>query len=108
MAEIPDVPSVFDRAKNEEQRQLMRSVFSSTEFGRPYLFPPGVPQDRVQFMRDAIAAAVKNPELIAEAEKLKLDMTYRPPGHLEKLVAHLYDTPPQVVENLKKIAPSLR
>ncbi len=108
LAEIPDVPSVFDRAKNEEQRQLMRFVFSSTEFGRPYLFPPGVPQDRVQFMRDAIVAAVKNPELIAEAQKMKLDMTYRPPAHLEKLVAHLYDTPPQVVENLKKIAPSLR
>ena len=64
---VPNVPSVYDFAKTDEQRQLMRFVFSSTEFGRPYLFPPGVPQDRVDFMRKAIERAVKNPELIAEA-----------------------------------------
>ncbi len=41
--EIPDVPSIFDYAKTAEQRQLMRFIFSSTEFGRPYVLPPDVP-----------------------------------------------------------------
>ena len=67
MAEAPGVPSIFDYAKTEEQRQLMRFIFSSTEFGRPYIFPPDVPKDRVQFMREAIAKAVKDPDLLAEA-----------------------------------------
>ena len=83
---VPDVPSVYDFAKTDEQKQLMRFIFSSTEFGRPYLFPPGVPQDRVDFMRKAIERAVKNPELLAEAGKMKLDMVYRPPEHLEQVV----------------------
>ncbi len=48
MAEAPGVPSIFDYAKTEEQRQLMRFIFSSTEFGRPYIFPPDVPKDRVR------------------------------------------------------------
>jgi hypothetical protein len=108
MAQAPGVPSIFDYAKTEEQRQLMRFIFSSTEFGRPYIFPPDVPKDRVQFMREAIAAAVKNPELLAEAEKSKLDMSYRAPEHLEKLVNQLYDTPPELVEKLKSISPNLR
>src|SRR5215475_15930798 len=43
IAEIPDVPSIFDYAKNDEQRALMRFIFSSTEFGRPYVLPPEVP-----------------------------------------------------------------
>ena len=86
----------------------MRFVFSSTEFGRPYVFPPDVPKDRVQFMRDAIAAVAKNPELLAEAAKSKLDMTYRPPEHLERLVNQLYDTPPALIEQLKNISPNLR
>src|SRR5262249_55735113 len=34
--DLPDVPSIFDAARTEEQRQLMRFVFSSVEFGRPY------------------------------------------------------------------------
>lgn len=105
---LPNVPSIYDFAKTNEQRQLMRFVFSSTEFGRPYLFPPDVPKDRVQFIREAIAAAVKNPELIAEAAKIKLDMTYRPPEHVEQLVAHLYETPPALIEAVKKISPNLR
>ena len=108
MAEAPGVPSIFDYAKTDEQRQLMRFIFSSTEFGRPYMFPPDVPKDRVQFMREAIAAAVKNPELLAEAGRSKLDMTYRPPEHLEKLVNQLYETPPALIEQLKSISPNLR
>jgi len=108
MAEAPGVPSIFDYAKTEEQRQLMRFIFSSTEFGRPYIFPPEVPKDRVQFMRGAIARAVKDPELLVEAAKGKLDMTYRPPENLEKLVNQLYKTPPALVEQLKSISPNLR
>ena len=59
-------------------------------------------------MRNAIAATLKDPGLIAEAEKMKLDMTYRPPQPLEKLVQQLYDTPPEVIAKLKSISPNLK
>jgi len=108
MPEIPDVPSIFDQAKSTEQRQLMRFVFSSTEFGRPYVFPPDVPAERVEIMRKAFAEAAQDPELVSEANRIKLDMTYRPPDHLERLVGHLYETPPEQIETIKKIVPSLR
>jgi tripartite-type tricarboxylate transporter receptor subunit TctC len=108
MPEIPDVPSIFDHAKSTEQRQLMRFVFSSTEFGRPYVFPPDVPAERVEIMRSAFAEAAQDPELVNEAARIKLDMTYRPPDHLERLVGHLYETPPEQIETIKKIVPSLR
>jgi len=39
--------------KTAEQRQLMQFIFSSTEFGRPYVMPPDVPHDRVETMRKA-------------------------------------------------------
>jgi tripartite-type tricarboxylate transporter receptor subunit TctC len=103
----PDVPTIFDQAKTEEQRQLMRFVFSSVEFGRPYVFPPSVPNERVEIMREAIAKAARDPELIAEAEKMKLDMAYRPPEHLERLIANLYRTSPAIVEAVKKLVPNL-
>lgn len=105
---VPNVPSVYDFAKTDEQKQLMRFIFSSTEFGRPYLFPDGVPQDRVDFMRKAIERAVKNPELIAEAQKMKLDMVYREPGHLAEVVKQLYATPPALIEKAKEISPNLK
>jgi tripartite-type tricarboxylate transporter receptor subunit TctC len=104
--EIPDVPSLFDFAKTEEQRALMRFVFSSTEFGRPYAFPPDVPKERVATMRKAFAETLRDPELVAEAAKMKMDMTYRSPEDLERLVADLYQTPTTLIETVKKLVPS--
>jgi tripartite-type tricarboxylate transporter receptor subunit TctC len=106
--EVPDVPSIFDFAKTAEQRQLMRFIFSSTEFGRPYVLPPDVPPERVAIMRKAFAATLADPALIAETARIKMDMTYRPPDDLERLVANLYETPPAVIETVKKIVPILQ
>ena len=108
MPEIPDAPSIYDFAKTEEQRQFMRFVFSSTEFGRPYVLPPGVPPERVATMRKAVADAVADPELIAEAEKLQVDMSWRSPADLERITASLYKTSPELIEAVKKLVPNLQ
>ena len=68
----------------------MRFVFSSTEYGRPYVLPPEVPAERVQTLRKALADAVKDPELIAEADKTQVDMSWRSPEDLERITAALY------------------
>ncbi|HUD89635.1 MAG TPA: hypothetical protein VMR17_24520 [Xanthobacteraceae bacterium] len=106
IAEVPDVPSIFDYAKTDAQRQLMNFVFSSTEFGRPYVFPPDVPQERVDIMRKAIADAAHDPQLIAEAAAIKMDMTYTPPQQLEQLVGKLYATPPALIATVKTLLPN--
>jgi tripartite-type tricarboxylate transporter receptor subunit TctC len=108
ITEAPGLPSIFDYAKTEEQRALMRFVFSSTELGRPYVLPPEVPQDRVALMRKAFAAAVTDPDLISEAGRMKLDMTYRPPDALERLLARLYESPPELIETVKKLVPNMQ
>jgi tripartite-type tricarboxylate transporter receptor subunit TctC len=104
--EIPDVPSIFDYAKTGEQRALMQFVFSSTDFGRPYVFPPDVPKDRVEIMRKAIAAAAHDAALLAEAANIKMDMTYTSPESLEQLVDKLYQTPPALLATVKAILPN--
>jgi tripartite-type tricarboxylate transporter receptor subunit TctC len=106
LVELPEVPSIFDYAKTDEQRQLMQFVFSSTVFGRPYAFPPEVPQDRVDIMRKAVADAAHDPDLLAEAANLKMDMTYTPPNQLAQLVADLYKTPPNIIETVKALLPN--
>src|SRR5205823_12366969 len=95
--DIPHVPSVYTFAKTDAQRQLLHFVFSSTEFGRPYVFPPGVPPERVALMRKAFADVANDPQMLAEAEKAKLDMIYHSPAHLEELIEKLYRTPPDMI-----------
>src|SRR5262249_60461976 len=106
--DLPELPSIFDYAKTDEQRQLMRFVFASTEFGRPYVFPPDVPGERVELMRQAFAETLRDPTLVAEAARIKLDMTYRPPDHLQRLITRLYETPPALIETVKKLVPNLQ
>jgi tripartite-type tricarboxylate transporter receptor subunit TctC len=106
--DLPAVPSIYDYAKTNEQRQLLRFVFSSVEFGRPYVFPPEVPKDRVDAMRQAFVAVAKDPEMLAEAAKIKMDMTFHSPEHLERLVESLYQTPPELIETVKKLVPNMQ
>ena len=35
-------------------------------------------------------------------------MTYRSPEELERLVTNLYETPPEMVETVKKLVPGLQ
>jgi tripartite-type tricarboxylate transporter receptor subunit TctC len=104
--EDPSVPSIYQFAKTEKHKQMLRFLFSSTEFGRPYVAPPGVPADRVAALRKAFADALKDPALIEDAKKTSVDMTYRPPEDLEKLVAALYATPKETIDELEKIVPA--
>ena len=106
--EIPQVPSIYQFAKTNEQRQLLRFVFSSAEFGRPYVFPPDVPLDRVAAMRKAFAELATDPQMLADAQRSKIDMTYHSPAQLERLVENLYQTPPALIETVKKLVPNLQ
>jgi tripartite-type tricarboxylate transporter receptor subunit TctC len=108
MPDLPGVPSIYDFAKSDEQKQFMRLVFSSVEFGRPYVLPPETPMERVQVMRRALAEAIKDPDLVAESDRTRVDMTFRPPEALERLVNRLYETPPALVDKIKELFPDIR
>jgi tripartite-type tricarboxylate transporter receptor subunit TctC len=106
LADDPSVPSIYEFARTDKQKQMLRFLFSSTEFGRPYVAPPGVPTDRLAALRKAFADTLKDPALIEEAKKTSVDMTYRPPEQLEKLVQALYATPKETIDELEKIVPA--
>lgn len=59
-------------------------------------------------MRKAFADTLTDPELIAEAARIKLDMSYRPPDALEGLVAKLYEAPADLIDTVKKLVPSMQ
>jgi len=52
--------------------------------------------------------ALEDPALVGEAARMKMDMTYRSPERLERLVAALYETPPALIETVKKLVPNLQ
>ncbi len=105
---IADVPFALDHAKNQDDRQLMEAAFAALAAGRPYLMPPGVPEDRVAAMRKALMDVFKDPEFLAEAEKTGLDVnTPRTGAQLQELIERIYKTPAALVERVRKLSSGL-
>ena len=104
--DLPDVPLVTDFAKTDEQKQIFRLVFARQVMGRPFLAPPGLPEDRVAALRKAFMETMKDPAFMAEADKAKLEITPVPGEDVQKLVIDVHkETSPEIA---KKVADLLR
>ena len=97
-AEIADVPLVLDMAKTEEQRQILKLILTSQETARPFAAPPGLPADRAATLRAAFDSTMKDPEFLAEAKKLNLDVNPLSGTTIASLLTELYAMPKSVIE----------
>jgi tripartite-type tricarboxylate transporter receptor subunit TctC len=98
--ELPNVPLISDFA-NARQKQILRLVLSRQTMGRPFAAPPGIPADRKVALRRAFDATLKDPAFLAEAEKLKLEVNPVSGEEVDKLIAELYASPKDVVEETR-------
>ena len=104
LKDVPLLTELMDKYKtNENLRRLANVVLASDQFGRPIIFPPGVPADRVKIMRDAFNKSVNDPALLAAAEKRRLDIDSASGEELDKIAKEVMATPPDIVERVKKL-----
>src|ERR1043166_880245 len=104
LKDVPLFNELMDKYKTAEPvRRLAKVMLAADEFGRPIVFPPGVPADRVKIMRDAFNKAIADPALLAEAEKRRLDIDPATGDELQTLAKEVMTAPPDVVEKVKKI-----
>jgi tripartite-type tricarboxylate transporter receptor subunit TctC len=96
------VPLGVDFAKSPENRRIMELIYSSETFGRPYMVPPGVPADRVAALRRAFLDALRDKELLAEAERIGLEIDPISGEELQALAEKIYATPAAIVEQAKQ------
>ena len=103
--DIADVPFLLDLVTNPEDRQLVEAATAPLSVGRPYMFPPGVPAERVEAMRAALAATFKDKVFTDEAARAGLDVRKpRSGAALQDLIARIYrETPPALVERLRRL-----
>ena len=96
-----DIPSVFDYAKTDEQRQIFSINFDQLALGRPFMAPPGIPEDRHAALSNAFAATLQDPALLADAKKMKVDIDYLSGDDAKKLLKQFADYPPAVLQKAK-------
>lgn len=72
--DLPDVPLMIDLAPNETVRTVFELISITGEIGRPFVTAPGVPADRVAALRQAFDNTMKDPEFLADAEKVQIEI----------------------------------
>ena len=102
--EIPHVPLAISYAKTDEARQLIEmGGHQLPVFARPFMLPPGTPKERVQILRNAFEATMRDKDFLAEVEKTR--MTSKPVTYeeLEKAIHGIFDLNPAMVDKLKDV-----
>lgn len=102
--ELKHVPLASNYAKTDEGKQFLQVVndaYGAT--ARPYSVPPGTPKDRLETLQKAFMDTLRDPELLAEAKKSKLEIDPMDGPTATKVFASLYEIDSALLEKLKEI-----
>ena len=102
--EIPQVPLVMDFATTSEQRQILELVLAGQAMAWPMFAATDVPSDRVALLRQSYLAMLKDPETLADAAKVGVDVDPVPGTEIVTLLKSVYATPPAVVDKVRDLA----
>jgi tripartite-type tricarboxylate transporter receptor subunit TctC len=101
--ELPDIPTLQDLAKSDADRQVLTFISADTAISRPLVTSAGVPAERVEALRRAFDAAMKDPELLAEAEKSKTDISPMTGEEAQKIAEATINAPADVRSRASKL-----
>jgi tripartite-type tricarboxylate transporter receptor subunit TctC len=102
--ELKHVPLAITYAKTDEARELLKIVDGAYGMtARPYSVPPGVPPERLALLQKAFMETTKDPELLAEAKKAKLEFKPRDGPTIATIFAGFYNLKEPMKAKLRAI-----
>ncbi len=102
-AELPKVPLTMSYAKTPEARQLLEAgVHQPSAITYGYSLPPNTPKERVQLLRRALSQAVKDPDLLNDANKANLEIAPASGEEIASAIERMFQTPAAVVAKLRE------
>jgi tripartite-type tricarboxylate transporter receptor subunit TctC len=99
---IEHLPVDESFAPNPRARAIMALRSAPEVVGRPYVMTPGTPDAILRIMREAFAAALKDPELVAEATKAKMELEYTSGEETLRILTEVLSQPKDVVDEFSK------
>ena len=95
--DLPDVPLLSELARNEKERNIFGFYSAMTAVSHAFTLGPGVPAERVAAMRRAFDAAMRDPELLAEARAINLEIDPLTGEDVQMSVTEMVRTDPAIL-----------
>jgi tripartite-type tricarboxylate transporter receptor subunit TctC len=102
LAGFENLPVDEDLATSALGKSLMSIKSIPQAIGRAFAVHPNTPPDRVTILREAFAKAIKDPELLAEAKKAKIDFSFISPEQVLKDFNTLLNQTPETLREMGK------
>ncbi len=90
---FPNVPLTQSFAKTEREKKILVAIFSQMDIARIFAAPPKTPADRMKILREGFMNALKDPGLVEEAKKLRIDLDPMDWEEVSKIVADMANLP---------------
>jgi tripartite-type tricarboxylate transporter receptor subunit TctC len=91
------LPNMLDQAKTPADRAALKFLFSQMQVARMYAVAPEVPNDRVEILRKAFTATMKDSAFVKDAARRKTDIQWSTGAATEKVVQELYASDPKAI-----------
>jgi tripartite-type tricarboxylate transporter receptor subunit TctC len=101
--DLPDVPLLLELVSKDLDRQVMTFLSAETAISRALITTADVPPERVEALRRAFDATMKDPQFLAEAEKAKMDISPMTGEESQTIADSIVNTPPEVIARAKEI-----
>jgi tripartite-type tricarboxylate transporter receptor subunit TctC len=101
--DLADVPSVQELARNPNDRRIIQLIVSGDALGKPLATAPNVPAERVQALRDAFDATIRDPAFIEAAAAARVEINPIYGLALQATVEKVLATPKNLAERAKMI-----
>jgi tripartite-type tricarboxylate transporter receptor subunit TctC len=95
------VPEVWDYL-DEGAREAVELIVSQQVFQRPYIAPPGTPEERVEELRQAFMGVMQDPDFLADSERAGLAVTPLDGERVAALVERMYGASEEVVRQARE------
>ena len=102
-AGLDDVPLLMQLGGNADDKEILKLLSAPTAIGHPIFTSPGVAGERVNALRAAFDATMKDPAFLDEAKKVKLDVQPTSGEALQKIVADILSAPKSIRDRLGPI-----
>jgi tripartite-type tricarboxylate transporter receptor subunit TctC len=100
--DLPDVPFGPDLATGDNKLFLEISM-APTVLARPYMMGPGVPKDRFAAMSTAFMKALQDPALVADAQKVNLEINPLSAEEVRTVIDRAYGAPQKMIDHLREL-----
>jgi tripartite-type tricarboxylate transporter receptor subunit TctC len=97
--EFPDVPTISEVGSTPENRKIL-GLLNDAQLGRSIFTTPDVPAERVELLRKAFMATLRDPEFLADAARTRTEIDPMSGADMQALIERVMATPKELTRKV--------